>query len=446
MKRIAVGLLVTAAIFAADVSGAEPQNGVLQEIWRDIAGGRVADLTESTKYSKTADGVKILDRFACGSTGERCGCRYTALLVPPKTGEYTFWLASDDSGEFWLGLGADFDKLDRIAEVKGWTGKEEWGKQPGQESQPVHLEAGKAYAVQALHKEEGGIDHLSVAWEGPGLRREVINGKYLRLPKLSAPLLAKVEATREADEKRRVLRRKAEAYWTAGKTLPAEFTAQLPFSVERPLAKDSGINVLVDQAHQTSFAVLWRLRGRLRSQGFRVCSSVASLNSVLAPGKLSRIRLRVDDMEPFAWWPNAELNVVITDQRDLGAQSYTPAEREALKQFVESGGGLLVCGTRPKDKETADQWSMNALLKELGARTLHEAETREGTTYPALEIDDTWEVLVRGDGGRPIRARRSFGKGRVMVAESVNSLNAGKQLREWLPTNRVLQNPHLIWQ
>ena len=425
MKHLSVRLFVSVATFTAGVSGAQTRSGVLQEIWRDIAGGRVADLTDSPKYAKTADEAKILDRFACGSTGERCGSRYTALLVPPKTGEYIFWLASDDSGELWLA--ADLAKLERIAEVKGWTGKEEWGKQPGQKSQPVHLEAGKTYALQALHKEEGGIDHLSVAWERPGLPREVIDGKYLRLPKLSPPLLAKVEATRKVDEKRRALRRKAEAFWVAGKTLPAELTAQLPFSVERPLVSDTGINVLVDQAHQTSFAVLWGLRGRLRSQGFRACSSVASLNSVLAPGKLSRIRLRVDDMEPFAWWPNAELNVVITDQRDLRAQSYTPAERKALKQFVESGGGLLVCGTRPKDKDGADRWSMNALLKEFGARLSHEGEQREGTTYPVLETDNTWEVLVRGDRGRPIRARRSFGKGRVLAVEGVSALNAGRK-------------------
>jgi len=417
---------VVIAAAATVVTGAEPQRGVLQEIWREVAGGGVADLTASPKYREVADEVKLLDRFASESAGDQYGSRYTALLVPPKTGDYVFWLASDDGGELWLSPDDGLANLDRLAKVDGWTGKDEWTAQSGQKSSPIRLEAGKSYAIRALHKEVGGIDHLSVAWQGPGLRRQVIEGEYLRLPKLNERLQAKIEATRRAEERRRALRLKAEAFWTKGKTLPADFAAQLRFSAESPLANDTGINVLVDQAHQTSFAVLWGLRGRLRSQGFRACSSLASLHRVLAPGKHSRIRVRVGNMEPFAWWPNRELNVVITDQRDLNAQSYTQAEREALKQFVESGGGLIVFGTRPQTKEAADRWSMNELLKEFGARFSHESEQGEKGAYSALKLDDNWEPLLRGKGGQPVRARRLVGKGRVMVVEGIGAVNPGR--------------------
>ena len=48
--------------------------------------------------------------------------------------------------------------------------------------------------------------------------------------------------------------------------------------------------VLVDQAHQTSFAVLWGLKGLIQQQGFRTCSSLASLDTVLTPVSYTHLR------------------------------------------------------------------------------------------------------------------------------------------------------------
>ncbi len=57
-----------------------------------------------------------------------------------------------------------------------------WNKYPEQRSKPVRLEAGKRYYIEALMKEQGGGDNLSVAWEGPGIAQEVIPGAYLAPP------------------------------------------------------------------------------------------------------------------------------------------------------------------------------------------------------------------------------------------------------------------------
>jgi len=214
-----------------------------------------------------------------------------------------------------------------------------------------------------------------------------------------------------------LLAAEAEKLWKAGKTLPAEFAARTPIDTQGPIPNDTGINVLVDQSHQTMFYVLWGLRNHIRGQGFRVCTSLASLDSVLVPGRRNRIRLAVGDKEPFAWCPAPEFNVVTTSQQDLKAPAYTTDECKALKEFVARGGGLLVFDGIPADAEQAENWSMNRLLDIFGARVTSVTDTHEGQNCATLEVDDDWEVLARGEKGGVIRAQRVFGKGRVAVWE-----------------------------
>ena len=56
-----------------------------------------------------------------------------------------------------------------IATVKGYSDIHNWGNQPNQASEPIQLEADRFYFLQVIHKEDGGPDHMSVAWSGPGI-------------------------------------------------------------------------------------------------------------------------------------------------------------------------------------------------------------------------------------------------------------------------------------
>src|SRR5262249_16960309 len=64
------------------------------------------------------------------------------------------------------------------------TGKttlpQQWNKYLTQSSGPIHLRAGQHYFISALQEQHGGRDDtLSVAWEGPGMERVIIDGKFL---------------------------------------------------------------------------------------------------------------------------------------------------------------------------------------------------------------------------------------------------------------------------
>jgi len=41
------------------------------------------------------------------------------------------------------------------------------------------LTAGGKYYIEVLHKESASLDHVAVAWQGPGITQQVIDGVYL---------------------------------------------------------------------------------------------------------------------------------------------------------------------------------------------------------------------------------------------------------------------------
>ena len=107
--------------------------------------------------------------------------RMRGYLYPPATGDYTFWIASDNSSELWLSPDEDPAKVRKIAQVKqgDWVGQHEWFHFPSQRSETILLRAGQAYYIEAFQEQLLEDDHLAVAWQGPGLKQSVIGGRYL---------------------------------------------------------------------------------------------------------------------------------------------------------------------------------------------------------------------------------------------------------------------------
>lgn len=143
--------------------------GVLLETFYDIPGWQTRDLTNASKFPAAPDATTILaEAFATSAQlGTNFGRRAQALLIPPVTGDYTFWIASDDQGDLFLSTDATPANRRLLGHVPLWTSELEWNKFPGQESPPVSLVAGNAYYLEALTKEEEQGDHLAVGWRLP---------------------------------------------------------------------------------------------------------------------------------------------------------------------------------------------------------------------------------------------------------------------------------------
>jgi regulation of enolase protein 1 (concanavalin A-like superfamily) len=142
---------------------------ILREVFQGIGGNAVSDLTSAPIYPNSPTLTNIITDFfeAPINFDENYGQRIHGYIVPPVSGNYVFWIASDDEGLLYLSTDEDPVNKVAIASVPGWTASREWTKFAEQQSAPVSLQAGKAYYISALEKEGGGGDHLAVRWLRP---------------------------------------------------------------------------------------------------------------------------------------------------------------------------------------------------------------------------------------------------------------------------------------
>lgn len=208
-----------------------------------------------------------------------------------------------------------------------------------------------------------------------------------------------------------------------GATLSPQVAEQFPLDEQR-VRNDTGINVLVDLAHQANFFTMWNLPGTLRRNGFRVSGSQASLDSVLKPGTQCRVRIHLGgDRRPFAWWPAESFNVVFTHQSSPKSQEYLPDEIAALKAFVAAGGGLVMVGGRVTNADDLRNWPLNKLAREFGASFSSETDTFGKIRACALRLDREWDHRIKGAKGETLAARRVYGKGRVVLMSSSSMID-----------------------
>ena len=242
--------------------------------------------------------------------------------------------------------------------------------------------------------------------------------------------------------------------WTTGKTLNLSAFEKLtgsPLFARQPVQNDKGYNVLIDMAHECSFATLWDLPARLNKSGYRAVGSHATVNTVLDPKGFSRVRVLYDTVNkiyPFAWWPNAKFDVIITEQSTPKAQDYTDTEIAAMVQFVRKGGGLLIQGNAIRRGGAAEgktggaaapplrtEWTLNKLAQAFGGRFTDQDTTISGIRWAKMELSKEWTPidlpstpLQRSGAGefpRNVVAMRKFGKGRVVMCGNLSAIRKG---------------------
>ena len=171
---------------------------ILREYWTDVSstGTGVNAIPVNTLPTATS----FLTSFeGPANVGNSYGSRIRGYICPPQTGEYTFWISGDNNVELWLSTDDDPANRRKIAEHRGFTAPRQWDKHPSQKSQPIRLETGKRYYIEALHKEDNVNDHVAVAWQLPdGAMQAPIPGdrlapfmpeeEYAPVVRLTAPL------------------------------------------------------------------------------------------------------------------------------------------------------------------------------------------------------------------------------------------------------------------
>jgi len=156
---------------------------ILREWWATIASSSVSDLTSDVNYPANPNGRGLITRLQ-GPTkwADYYGTRIRGYLYPPADGSYTFWIESAAKSELRLSTDDDPGHSVLIASEPStpYPVQYEWEKFSAQRSSPILLTAGGKYYIEVLHKESASLDHVAVAWQGPGIAtRQVIDGVYL---------------------------------------------------------------------------------------------------------------------------------------------------------------------------------------------------------------------------------------------------------------------------
>ncbi len=141
---------------------------ILHEVWTGIGGSNVSDLTGSASYPSYPSSRDFLTSFEGPvNWADSYGDRIRGYIYPPQTGNYTFWIASDDASQLWLSTDDNPANKVQIAYVTGWTNSRAWTTYASQQSALIPLVAGHKYYIETLHKEGGGGDNIAVRWQLP---------------------------------------------------------------------------------------------------------------------------------------------------------------------------------------------------------------------------------------------------------------------------------------
>ncbi len=174
---LAAEAVVTVSFLDAP-SGYSP-GGLMRTYFENINGAALSSFTSHPRYiNYSPDAEELLTAFDAADHGKNYGSLARAWLLPPVSGNYTFWIAADDTAE--LRISADRNPSGPVrATVSPATRRYQYNLNASQQSIPLALVAGQPYYMEVRHKQAIGNDHLAVAWQGPGFSRQVISGAYL---------------------------------------------------------------------------------------------------------------------------------------------------------------------------------------------------------------------------------------------------------------------------
>lgn len=126
--------------------------GATLDVWTDIAGISIADLMAGTNnLSNTPNqsgpmSGSLLEVPPSDINGDDLGVRMRGWLVPPITGNYKFWIASDNHGELWLSSNGNPANKEKICWLYDCcVNPRDWDSYPSQASSNIPLVASQAY-------------------------------------------------------------------------------------------------------------------------------------------------------------------------------------------------------------------------------------------------------------------------------------------------------------
>lgn len=167
----------TAVFIASGTASCNASGTITRDYWANVTGPSISSVPVNTTPTSSSQ-IAIFE--GPSNIGANYGSRIRGYICPPLTGNYTFWIASDNNSELWLSTNDQAGNKIKIAFVPGYTVPRNWAKYPEQKSALIHLVAGQKYYIEAIHREGSEGDNLAVGWQLPsGILERPIPGTRL---------------------------------------------------------------------------------------------------------------------------------------------------------------------------------------------------------------------------------------------------------------------------
>ena len=168
-------------LLAATVVGVATSQALAGNIVRlfydGITGTAVTNLTDNAIWPNgpTFQGVQTNGLTSLRDQGDNYGSWIRGYVEAPETGNYTFFIGSDDASELWLSPSLDPAAAVKVAEETGCCAALFGGDRIAERSSdPIALTRGQKYYFSALVKEGGGGDYVDVGWQLPSGTQQAI--------------------------------------------------------------------------------------------------------------------------------------------------------------------------------------------------------------------------------------------------------------------------------
>ncbi|MDA1274666.1 MAG: Ig-like domain-containing protein [Verrucomicrobia bacterium] len=218
---LAFGFGVSSAHAAAPATA---QGLITGKEFSNITGTAIANLTGNPKFPDNPDNIFFYPYFEWAATGDlftapgnysnNYGGQIVGYFYPPSTGDYAFFLAADDNAVLYLSPDSNPGNKKLIAQETVWSNPRQYEASGGNSVIPskdssqfvatewatkdpvfggakITLQRGQPYYIEALFKEGGGGDNLSVAVLDPGFAIDLtlpIPGAYLSSDRNAGPV------------------------------------------------------------------------------------------------------------------------------------------------------------------------------------------------------------------------------------------------------------------
>jgi hypothetical protein len=142
------------------------------EAYTNILTTSVQTLVDDPSYPNSPGETLYMSAFDTrtvypNDTHENYGGRVSGFVSPTESGDYEFFLRSDDASQLFVSSDENPANLVQVAEEVACCNPFMETGDP-KTSAPLTLAAGKRYAVQVLYKEGTGGDYAQVAWRKSG--------------------------------------------------------------------------------------------------------------------------------------------------------------------------------------------------------------------------------------------------------------------------------------